>query len=45
MGISTNFENKRKRKNEVEIDGSNIKEIDVNIYEVCKSICKIYITY
>ena len=29
------------RKNEVEINNSAIKKIDVNLYEVSKSICKI----
>ena len=29
------------RKNEVETKSSVIKEININLYEVCKSVCKI----
>ena len=43
MGIGSYFETKR--KNEIEITGSDIKELDINIYEVSKSICKIYIKF
>ena len=34
---------KEKRKDEVEIDGSNIHQIDSFLYEVCPSICKIFV--
>ena len=32
---------KNERKNEIEIDDQPIKEIDICLHKVCKSICKI----
>ena len=40
-GGSKNEKEKETRKDEVEIDGSNIHQIDSFLYEVCPSICKI----
>ena len=41
MGSSCSQKEKEKRKDEVEIDGSNIHQVDSFLYEVCPSICKI----